>query len=211
MENCILDIEKKIQIPQNEKIYFKIEKSNFKYSIDIKFDISKEINYINLFFIIKSFFYTNICKATLLKTSFINNNDKLIITQSENILNFKNISFEEFINWINFRIQNDWEYEIKSNLYSITILFDKKTVILRENIEKIEIMSNLKPNYFWSEDWLSFFEKSIEKLKLLEIKIEKQKKIENENEKLKKENEKLKKENKKLKYINFKKKKTWRL
>ena len=55
-QNCILDENNIIKIPQNELQYFIIKKSkNWKNSIDIEFDIKKDIDILNLFIIIKSY------------------------------------------------------------------------------------------------------------------------------------------------------------
>jgi hypothetical protein len=55
MNNCILDFQNEIKIPQNLKSNFIIQKShNWNYSIEILLKIEEEIDFTNLFLILKS-------------------------------------------------------------------------------------------------------------------------------------------------------------
>jgi hypothetical protein len=84
MISTVLDIEKKIKIPQNKEIFFKIEKSNvWSSSIEIRFDLSKELSIDNLFLIIKSY-VTEKSFAPFSFCTIIKTND-IIVSQNENI------------------------------------------------------------------------------------------------------------------------------
>jgi len=88
-ENCILDYDCVIKIPQNEKKIFNIKKSeNWKNSIDIEFDIKEEINILNLFIIIKS--YIKNIEFFCFKMS-------TIVKKKENIFVTENLMINQFI------------------------------------------------------------------------------------------------------------------
>lgn len=187
MENCFLDLEKKIKIPQNSECFFGIEKdTNWKYCIKITFDLSKEIDYLNLYLIIQSYVNSKKYPIFQISTFFYDKNLKIAISRKESINSLKKISFESFMEWINENVLRDELYEkneLKSNLYGFILMFDKKLIYLLEQKIKIDISENLKPNYPWSENWLNFFKNSIEYTNFLEKKIllldEKIKKLQN--------------------------------
>jgi hypothetical protein len=172
MNNCIIDIDNKIKIYQNNELYFLIEKdSKWNYSIKISFSINEEINYLNLFLILKSYALNNICLTYAIGTCFYDINGKNIITQKESITQIKKMNFDNFVEWINYRIKNDWEYNKSKNFYAILIIFEKNLVILNNKKYGINILEHLKPTYPWKHEWIHYFEKSIEYTKMLEVKI----------------------------------------
>jgi hypothetical protein len=184
MENCVIDYNNEINIPQNNKTNFIIKKDQiWNYSITIEFDITQKIDYLNLFFILKSYIHTSLIKAQTLSTVFTDKNNKIFVTQNENILTFRNMSFDYFLEWINYRITNDWKYNKTENFYLIKISFEKTIIKLKNKELNIDILNLIKPIYPWDNKWLNFFSKNIEKLKLLEAKT---KALENEIKNLKK-------------------------
>lgn len=172
MENCILDYKNEIRIPQNDNNdYGIIEDLHWKYSIKISINIREEIDYVNLFFILKSYASTKICIPSKISTVFLVE-EKLKVTQYESIFKINDMGFDYFYEWINYRIKNDWEYDRKTNFYSILISFEKNSIISLEKKENCSILQILKPIYPWTDGWLNKFKKSIEEKKRLEKEIE---------------------------------------
>lgn len=169
MTNLLLDKKHSIQIPQNNNSFFEIKKNTkWQNSIIIQLNISEELNYINLFFIIKSFILNTEYPPYTICTSFIRNKRE-IITQKEQSSWFKNIDFYSFINWINFRLLNDSKYEPTDSFYGIIFIYSKDLIYLKEKEYVTEnILEILKPIYPWTPEWLKFFQDQIEKIKLLE-------------------------------------------
>lgn len=83
-------------------------------------------------------------------------------------MKLKKISFEDFCEWINYRFKKDSKYEKNSDFYSLIFMFEKNIITLHNKDLNINILDNLKPIYPWSEKWLNFFDKTIEKTILLE-------------------------------------------
>ena len=173
MNNCLLDYKNNVQIPQNNIDFFKIFcDPKWKYSIQIKFDTSKEIDYLNLFLIIKSYLYNETCLTYAIGTCFEDLNSKRVITQKENMLKIKTMDYLYFCEWINHRIKKDGFYEKKDDFYGILILFEPNIVVLRNLENKIEILNILKPTYPWTLKWLDFLNKNVDEKALLQKKIE---------------------------------------
>jgi hypothetical protein len=93
-ENCFLDYDKKIKINQNDKNYFEIEKSkNWLNSIDIKIKIKEEIDFLNLFLIMKSFIKNVEFFCYKMRTIIIKEDEDVIITENLLINQFINMSY----------------------------------------------------------------------------------------------------------------------
>jgi hypothetical protein len=170
-ENLILDSEKTTNIKKNEHEFFTIEKFNlWKHSIIVKFKISDKINYLNLFFILKSYVYYKklppyaICTAFKIK-------DDVIITQKTNIDWFLNIDYFMFKDWLEFRIKHDDKYNDKSEFFGIIFIYSKDLLSIYTK-DQFDILNILRPKYPWSDNWLEMFEKQINKIELLNAKIQ---------------------------------------
>lgn len=170
MENC--DLSKERKIPQSDTLFFEIENKNWTYSIDICFDVTQPLDYFNLFSILKSYYYTQICRISGIRTCFCDINSNFKISHFESLTWLENLNFDEFINWINFRIRNDWKYNNELKFYSIRILFAKETVILRSKETSSEILTSLKPVYPWTNEWLNFLQTSSNEKTILKKKLE---------------------------------------
>lgn len=172
MNNCKIDFEQKIKIPQNTKDNFILEiDKTWKYCIKISFDISRDTDYLNLFLILKSYAHNNICLAYAIGTSFFDENDKIIVTQKENMSYIKKMDFEKFLEWITYRIKYDWQYNKSKSFYSLLIIFEKNLVTLNNKKYGVEVLSYLRPIYPWDLKWLNYLKKSIEETLLLKKKI----------------------------------------
>jgi hypothetical protein len=183
MTNCIVDYDDSVRIPQNEEDFFLIEKSKtWKHSIQISFNMNHTIDYLNLFFILKSYALDNFCPCYAFGTSFLSLNNKMIITQKESIDFIKKTNFDKFSEWINYRIKNDWEYEKRNNFYSLLLVFEKNLITLNNQKYDTDLIAKWKPKYPWTPEWVKYFEKSMEYTKFLEEKI---KSLENELKKIK--------------------------
>lgn len=172
MKNIIIDQIGETKIPQNNDKFFSIKKyDKWRYSLEIKFETVENLNYLNLFFILKSFVLNKEYPPYAICTSFTKEN-KHIISQKESITWFKNIDYYDFIDWINFKILHDSKYEPTENFYAIILIFSKDFIIVKEKENKIEdILSKIKPIYPWTPEWLNNFQNQIEKIKILEEEI----------------------------------------
>lgn len=172
MTNCFLDFNNEIKIPQNFKTNITIEKSKiWNYAISISFKLDENIDYVNLYFILKSYALNTIFVVHSIGTSFYDLNDKMIITQKENAGYIKKMNFEVFVDWVNYRIKNDWEYNTSKTFYNFLLFFEKDLITLNNKKYNCEVLLYLKPIYPWSENWLDFFKKSLDYIKFLEKKI----------------------------------------
>lgn len=99
------------------------------------------------------------------------NKEKIIVSQKENINFFKKITYDDFLEWVRFRIKNDWKYNNSDNFYCFLFLFEKKIVQINNKKHNLDLLEFWKPEYPWKNEWFNYFEKSIEKLTLLEKKI----------------------------------------
>lgn len=172
--HCIIDLENKINIPKNENEFFKIEKSEtWSFCIEIFFNMREEIIYSNLYLTILSYAKDDFFLATHIGCSFKTKNDKKIITDNINIKKIKNQNYYEFLDWIKFRIEKDWKYDMEESFYSILIFFEKTTCEMRNEKEKIDCLKFLKPIFPWRENILNLLndnEKLLNKIKNLERK-----------------------------------------
>lgn len=183
-ENCIIDYENKIKINQNENEYFEITKSkNWINSIDIKLKLNEEINFLNLFLIIKSFI-KNTEFFCYKMSSIIIKEDEDVITENILLNQFTNMTYWEFEKWIIDKITMDNKYITdKKDFYGIRIVFSKKII---ENLNKkynLDVLKYLKPKYPWKDEIIKEIKlydyiknKELEKIKK---KIEKGEKREN--------------------------------
>lgn len=153
-QNCILDENNIINIPQNELQYFIIKKSkNWKNSIDIEFDIKKDIDILNLFIIIKSyiknieFFCFKIC--TIVKK----NDDEIFITENLMINQFIKMSYWDFEKWLLEKIYSESKYiSDNKDLYAITLSFQKKIIDGLNLKYNKDVLEYLKPIYPWKKE-----------------------------------------------------------
>ncbi len=173
MNNCCLDFKTLVKIPQNSTSFFQIKcDERWKYTIEIKFSIEEEIDYLNLFLIIKSYVYNEVCLAYAIGTSFQDVNSKRIVTENENIKKIRKMDFLYFCEWINFRITKDSEYEKKDSFYSILIMFEQSIVVIKNTEMNLKVLEILKPVYPWTPQWLNFFDKNVEETLILKKKIQ---------------------------------------
>jgi hypothetical protein len=195
-ENCEIDYKNKIKIPQNNKFYFIIEKSkNWVNSIDIKIKTKEEIDFLNLFLIIKSFIKNTEFFCYKITTLIIKEENDIIITENLILNQFVKMSYWEFEKWIIEKITFDKKYITDDkDFYGIRIVFSKKII---ENLNKkynIETLEYLKPKYPWKKEILkeisieNYFKKNeLEKIKeKIEKGIDKKELIAHINELIKK-------------------------
>lgn len=151
-ENCILDEENIIKIPQNDLEYFKIEKSkDWKNSIDIELNIKKEINILNLFIIIKSYI-KNIEFFCFKMSTIVKKNENIFITENLMINQFLKMNYWDFEQWLLEKIYLENKYvSEEKDLYAIRLSFQKKIIEgLNSKYDK-DVLKHLKPVYPWKE------------------------------------------------------------
>ena len=155
-ENCFLDYDKKIKINQNDKNYFEIEKSkNWLNSIDIKIKIKEEIDFLNLFLIMKSFIKNVEFFCYKMRTIIIKEDEDVIITENLLINQFINMSYWDFEKWIVDKINIDDKYVTDNkDFYGIRLVFSKKIIENLNKKYKIDTLEYLKPKYPWKEELL---------------------------------------------------------
>jgi len=143
----------------------------WNYSIEIEFDSTINLNYLDLFLILKSYGWSSL--FPVLSFSFGKKKENgLIIFEKERVSRIKKISFSDFENWINWRIQTDKKYEVNSKFYNILISFDKS---LWQSINKNNEL--IIPVYPWEEKWMEFLKIDENRIEYLEnlIKLYKKK------------------------------------
>ena len=179
--NCILDKENYIKIPQNKTKCFKIETSEeWSNCIDI-LTWKEEIDILNLFLIIKSYirnmeFYCYKMSVIILKKEL----KDTIITENMMLNYFIKINYWEFENWFMDRLHNDLKYVTeKEDLYGFRIVFQSKIIEGLNKKYNGDVLKILKPIYPWKKEILDTY-----KIDLTEMEITKK-----ENERLKKEND----------------------
>jgi hypothetical protein len=150
-ENCLLDKEKKIKIPQNNKSDFIISKSNeWINSIDIEFNPKEEIDILNLFLIVKSFIKNIEFFCYKMATIIKKENEDIIITENLLMNQFMRMSYWDFENWIIDKLHIDSKYmEEDKCLYSIRLSFQKKIIEGLNKKYDEDVLKYLKPIYPW--------------------------------------------------------------
>jgi len=150
-ENCLLDKEKKIKIPQNNKSDFVISKSNeWINSIDIEFNPKEEIDILNLFLIVKSFIKNIEFFCYKMATIIKKENEDIIITENLLMNQFMKMSYWDFENWIIDKLHIDSKYmEEDKCLYSIRLSFQKKIIEGLNKKYDEDVLKYLKPIYPW--------------------------------------------------------------
>lgn len=170
INNLIVDKEFKVLIPQNMNTNYVIKKSSYwKNSIEIGFIFSEEIDYINLYLILKSYCLSTIWPVVYVCPSILNKKDEIVVFQKESPSFIKNIDFIKFKEWISYRLLDQEHYEKSEefmNYYSILLIFNENIVYL-ELMRDNDILSWLKPNYPWNDQIINFFEKDISNLELV--------------------------------------------
>lgn len=148
---------------------------NWKWAIEIKFDIRKEIKYFDLYLTLKSYAWNNIVPCYSIAFGMKDEGSSLIICEKENISKIKKINYLQFQEWVNWRVFSDKKYNTDSIFYYILLNFESK-IIKEKNID----LDKLLPIYPWKNEWMDFLridENRIEylenKLKNAELKIEK--------------------------------------
>lgn len=87
----------------------------------------------------------------------------VIIFEKERTSRIKKITFNDFKDWINWRISTDRIYKIDSDFYSILISFDKNFWgDINENNDLIH------PVYPWETKWIKFLEIDESRIEYLE-------------------------------------------
>lgn len=171
METLIYDNKKPI-IWQNDNQIFIIKKHNsWNWCIEVKFDYYKDVNYINLFLIFKSFLLDISLYCYAITSTYIDKKNNILISENLSIKRFKKIKFDDFIEWYENRITSDKKYEISDEFISLVFHFEKNIIKLK-NIE----LDNVSPKFPWNEKMISFLneeELNIEKLKNKIKKLEK--------------------------------------
>jgi len=150
-ENCLLDKEKKVKIPQNSKSDFIIYKSNeWINSIDIEFNPKEEVDILNLYLIVKSFIKNIEFFCYKMATIVKKEDEDIIITENLLMNQFMKMSYWDFENWIIDKLHIDSKYmEENKCLYSIRLSFQKKII---EGLNKKygeDVLKYLKPIYPW--------------------------------------------------------------
>ena len=146
--NLIIDKKKQKNIPQNSLSFFKIIKSdNWKNTVDLYIDIRKEIDYINLFIIMKSYLLSSIYPFTELIIR-IKKNDESIVTERVNSSIFLKMSYYEFQKWSQYRINYDLKYYREGDFYSFSFISNSYLV-------KEEDLHYIKPDYPWKDEILN--------------------------------------------------------
>lgn len=153
-QNCILDENNIIKIPQNELQYFIIKKSkNWKNSIDIEFDIKKDIDILNLFIIIKSYIKNIEFFCFKMSTIVKKNDDEIFITENLMINQFIKISYWDFEKWLLEKIYSESKYiSDNKDLYAITLSFQKKIIDGLNLKYNKNVLEYLKPIYPWKKE-----------------------------------------------------------
>lgn len=193
MNNCKINLKKIHKIPQNNKSFFIIQKNkNWNNCIEIKFNLEEDIDYLNLYFILKSYILNYINPVYAIAICYIDINNKLIIAQKEYNVFIKKMSYISFIEWINYRVNNDWKYEKSENFMSILLMFDKNLTILNNSKYKTDTLKLFVPIYPWTQKWYNFFENNIDEVEILKNQninnLNKIKILENENNDLENKN-----------------------
>jgi len=180
--NCVLDFKNEISIPQNSKTNFLITKSlNWNYCIDIKFNLNQKINNLNLFLIVQSYAQNLIYFPISFAVVIEKKSDPLLIIEKINIHKIRLMSFEDFEEWVNYRLAYDWKYVENEDFYCFRFIFHSKAID-GFNIEfNTEILNFLKPNYPWDKSILIRLKPHdldlISETKILKYKIKKLKKL----------------------------------
>lgn len=168
-----LDLSNSIVIPQNEKTNFTITNpKTWKYSILVEFNIKEEVDYLNLFFILKSYALNSELPPYSFYSSYSKDN-MIFVTEREKISWLIIIDFFSFKDWLDYRLKNDSKYrEENENFQGLMLTFPKHLIELYNKENKVENTLNyLKPIYPWSTLWLNNFKTSIDKIALLEKEI----------------------------------------
>ena len=153
-QNCILDENNIIKIPQNELQCFIIKKSkNWKNSIDVEFDIKKDIDILNLFIIIKSYIKNIEFFCFKMSTIVKKNDDEIFITENLMINQFIKISYWDFEKWLLEKIYSESKYiSDNKDLYAITLSFQKKIIDGLNLKYNKDVLEYLKPIYPWKKE-----------------------------------------------------------
>lgn len=170
INNLILDINNKIKIPQNNTFFFNISRSkDWKNTIDLIIKIKEDINYLNLYIIIKSYLSSIIYPFVEITIRIKKKND-IIITERINSSVIMKMNYYEFQKWAQYRINYDLKYYGENSFYSFS--FISNTYIVKTND-----LLYIKPLYPWKEKILVEI-KSIENRDIIYEEIIKKKKKE---------------------------------
>lgn len=165
--------QEEIKIPQNDKSFFKIERhENWKYAIKIKYVYTEEVNYFNLFLILKSYVLNTSFPPYAVCVSFIHQDKKEVVSEKSDIRWIKGVDFYGFVDWINFVSEKMSKYERSDDFNGIIILFSKSLCEMYqlENLDN-NFLEKLKPNYPWEPDFINNFSDQIDSIKILKEKI----------------------------------------
>lgn len=175
-------------IPQNDKIFFIIEKSSWNFTINIKIKHMHETNILNLFAIIHSYFIKDTHLINFLLVCSFNDSGDIIskyhYIKSENI---KKMDYFKFENFFFDLYNNDFQYIKSHEFYGFKIVFFKESIYWKNNL--------IYPVYPWPLE----IKELISKYSLLETETNKIDELWIKIKKLQKENKILKNKIKKIK------------
>lgn len=136
-------------IPQNETSFFIIKKGNWEGSLDILFNHMEELNILNLYIILKSYFYSESYLINFFLVISLNIEDERKISKYHNIeiKKIKKMSFFDFKMFYDSLYDNDFSYIKKNEYYGFRIVFFKQSYFWQNNM--------IYPVYPWNKSPLS--------------------------------------------------------
>lgn len=105
---------------------------------------------LNLFIIIKSYVLNDKLVVENISFGSKDKKNRVMIFERESTNKLRKIKFNEFYEWINWRLMKDLGYNESRDLYCILISFNKNII----NEKKIDL-NLLKPKYPWNIDILN--------------------------------------------------------
>lgn len=167
--NIIFDFCNQVIIPQNDKENFIIEKNKYWNSgIVIKINFKNEIDYLNLYFILKSYLDWNLIPVygaalAFLRTSI---NPRYVILENESSLFLRKMDYFYFCEWINFRILKENIYQADVECLGIFLMFNKSVYDSVSKRIGFDCLEFAKPVFPWTIEWLLRFKKELNRLDL---------------------------------------------
>lgn len=179
MESLTIE-KKKPLIKQNKIKYFIIKKyEEWEWCIELKFDFYDDIDLINLFLITKSFINDLNIICYSISINYLDKEDKIIVSDVLRVNKFKKMSFIDFEDWYETKMDLDSKYNVKNEYISFIFHFEKSIILLK----KIDL-NEVSPIYPWKNEFLEIWSYYFKDYGVLKKK----------NEILEKENIELKKE-----------------
>lgn len=151
--NLLLDENSEIKIKQNHESDYIIKESFLKHSIEVTINPHKEIDFLNLYIILKSYS----CNIQYMPYCFfvcIQERESMIL-HNISIDVLKKMTYIGFNNWIIKYLNEDWKYIKENSFYSFVFLYPVE--LFDRNLLKI-----LKPKYPWSLEILNKISVSVD-------------------------------------------------